>query len=416
MKLYKIISIFLFPIILICMIIRLIKNKENLASITQKFVLRSDKCPKNKLVIWFHAASVGEVNMAIPIIKTIIDERADVHCLITTITLTSAKIFKSANIKNTTHQFLPIDVTFFISRFLAHWNPKVAVFIESEIWPNLIDATTKKIPLLLYNARLSETSFNRWYRYKDFTSSLLQRLSLIFTASNLDYERYNVFTKNNLKFIGHFKYSSPPLTYSSEYVQTTRTKLKNKNIFVVASTHKGEEEIIIKLHKEIKEKIPNIFTVIIPRHPKRIEEIISMAEKYKLRYVTDIDNYNNHETELLLVSSFGVLGNYFEISDIVFIGGSLVNIGGHNIIEPAKQGCAIIVGPHTSNFKDIIDDFKIKKAIVVARDYDELKCELLKLFNDSSYKNQLIANSNNIIASQKNISKIAIDTIYNYMK
>ena len=133
------------------MIIRLIKNKENLASITQKFVLRSDKCPKNKLVIWFHAASVGEVNMATPIIKTIIDERADVHCLITTITLTSAKIFKSANIKNTTHQFLPIDITFFINRFLAHWNPKVAVFIESEIWPNLIDATTKKITLLFQN-------------------------------------------------------------------------------------------------------------------------------------------------------------------------------------------------------------------------------------------------------------------------
>ena len=141
-----------------------------------------------------------------------------------------------------------------------------------------------------------------------------------------------------------------------------------------------------------------------------------MAEKYKLCYVTDIDNYNHHETELLLVSSFGVLGNYFEISDIVFIGGSLVNIGGHNIIEPAKQGCAIIVGPHTSNFKDIIDDFKTKKAIVVARDYDELKCELLKLFNDSNYKNQLIDNSNKIITSQKNISKIAIDTIYHYMK
>lgn len=415
MRLYKILSILLFPIIFIYMIFRLIKKKENIKSISQKFVIKSDKRPNNKLMIWFHAASVGEVNMVIPIIKAVINERSDVHCLITTATLTSSKVFKSANIKNTTHQFLPIDVDFLINKFLTHWTPQVAIFIESEIWPNTIDLTTKKLPLLLYNARLSDSSFNKWSKYRNFTSNLLQKFSLIFAASNLDYTRFSTFTKDNLKFIGHFKYSSPPLTYSNEYVKTLKTKLKKKNIFVVVSTHRGEEETIIKLHKEIKKKIPNIFTIIIPRHPKRIEEVISISKNHKLNYITDINDHN-HETELLLVAAFGVLGNYFEVADIVFVGGSLVNIGGHNIIEPAKQNCAIIVGPYISNFKDVIDEFNSKKAIIIAKNYEELKNQLLKLFSDANYKNQLINNSKNIITEQKDISKTAVDTIYQYLK
>ena len=415
MRLYKILSILLFPIIFVYMIIRLIKKKENINSLSQKFVIKSDRRPNNKLILWFHAASVGEVNMAIPIIKAVINERSDVHCLVTTATLTSSKVFKSSNIKNTTHQFLPVDVDFLINKFLTYWNPQIAIFIESEIWPNTIDLTTKKLPLLLYNARLSDSSFNRWSKYKNFTSTVLQKFSLIFAASNLDYARFSTFTKDNLKFIGHFKYSSPPLTYSNEYVKTLRAKLKNKNIFVVASTHRGEEEMIIKLHKEIKKNIPNIFTIIIPRHPKRIEEIVSISKNYKLNYIADINDHTP-ETELLLVAAFGVLGNYFEVADIVFIGGSLVNIGGHNIIEPAKQDCAIIVGPHISNFKDITDEFISKKAIIIAKDYEELKNQLLKLFSDSNYKNQLITNSKNIIAEQKDISKTAVDTIYQHLK
>lgn len=415
--LYKIISLIASPLIILYMLIRFIRKRETIISLSQKLTIKFANYPKNKQIIWFHAASVGETNMAIALIKIILDKRSDVHILMTTVTLTSAKIFKSAKLNNTTHQFLPIDVNFIIKRFINYWSPKVTIFIESELWPNLIGHINKKnIPLLLFNGRLSDSSFVIWNKYKSFTSSILAKFSIIYTASQLDYNRFTTFTKDNVEHIGHFKYSSPALSYSDNYVKELKSKLKNKNVFVAVSTHKGEEEIIIKLHKELKKSIPNIFTIIIPRHPSRIEEVISLSANYKLDYITDIKDFNNNN-DLLLISAFGVLGNFFEAHDVIFVGGSfLKNIGGHNILEPAKQNCAIIVGPHTSNFKDIIDEFVKHNAIITAHNAQQLKNELQKLLNDSKYKGQLIENSTKIINKQKDVFKVALNTIYDYLK
>ena len=317
---------------------------------------------------------------------------------------------------NTTHQFLPIDLSFVVKRFINYWNPKIVIFIESELWPNLIDQINiKDIPILLFNGRLSDSSFAMWSKYKNFTSSILRKFSVIYTASQLDYNRFVTFTKDNVKYIGHFKYSSPSLSYSDTYVKELKSKLKNKKVFVAVSTHDGEEEIIVKIHKELKENISNIFTIIIPRHPSRIEEVISLSENYKLDYITDIKDFKD-ENDLLLISAFGILGNFFEAHDIIFVGGSFANIGGHNILEPAKQNCAIIVGPYTSNFKDLIDEFIKHKAIITTQTTQQLKNELQKLFNDSKYKEQLIKNSTKIINKQKDVFKVALNTIYHYLK
>ena len=413
---YKIISLIASPVIIFYMFIRLIRGKENTTSLSQKLTIKFANYPKNKQIIWFHAASVGETNMAIALIKIISDKRPDLHILMTTATLTSAKIFKLEKLNNTTHQFLPIDLNFIVKRFINYWNPKIVIFIESELWPNLIDQiNTKDIPILLFNGRLSDSSFAMWSKYKNFTSSILRKFSVIYTASQLDYNRFITFTKDNVEYIGHFKYSSPSLSYSDTYVKELKSKLKNKNVFVAVSTHDGEEKIIVKIHKELKENISNIFTIIIPRHPSRIEEIISLSENYKLDYITDIKDFKD-ENDLLLISAFGILGNFFEAHDIIFVGGSFANIGGHNILEPAKQNCAIIVGPYTSNFKDLIDEFVKHKAIITTQTTQQLKNELQKLFNDSKYKEQLIKNSTKIINKQKDVFKVALNTIYEYLK
>ncbi len=414
MFLYRILSILLLPIISVYMLFRLFQKKESITSVLHKFTIQQSKVP-NKQVIWFHAASVGEVNIVIPLVKKIVSERSDLHCLVTTITQTSAGILESSKIKNTTHQFLPLDISFIINRFLRHWNPKVAVFIESEFWPNIINQTVKNIPILLFNGRFSDASYRRWKRYKKFISKLLEKFLLIFSASELDYSRFANFTQNNLKFIGNFKYSAPTLTYSTKYINLLKEKLKNKSVFIAASTHSGEEKIIFEAHKRVKKQIPDLFTIIIPRHPNRIEEIKASAQRYQLDFIQDINDFKEGN-ELLLVAGFGILGNFFHFTEIVFIGGSLVNIGGHNILEPAKLGAAIIIGPYFSNFREIVEEFDKENAICIAKKVEDFESKLLNLFQNLEYRKQLIFNAKNISKKHANISQMAIEAIYNYIQ
>lgn len=414
---YQVLSIILLPFIAIYMIIRLFQKKETVQSLSQKFMILSENryVHQNKHVVWFHAASIGEVNMVIPIIKIIINQRNDIHCLVTTTTLTSAQIFKSRNIANTTHQFLPADIRFLVNKFLIYWKPQVAIFIESEVWPNIIDITTRSIPMLLYNARLSHSSFQKWSQCKSFASNILQKFSLILVASNLDYIRFKAFTRHNLSFIGHFKYSSPSLSYSYKYVQVLKIKLKNRDILVGSSTHKGEEEMLIKACLEAKRSIKNMFIIIIPRDPKRIKEVILIARSYNINYITNMSDYND-SIDLLLVGDFSVLGNYFEVAEIVFVGGSLVNVGGHNIVEPAKQNCVVIVGPYTFNFYEIVDNLYKNNAIIIVQNPEELKERLVNVFSNVNNKNQLIKNIKKVIHKEKNILEVAVNTIYTYLK
>ncbi|WP_323733290.1 3-deoxy-D-manno-octulosonic acid transferase [Candidatus Bandiella euplotis] len=390
------------------------KRTESITSILQRFTICQNK-RSGKQVVWFHAVSVGEVNLAIPLVKKILAERNDITCLVTTATQTSAKIFKSHGILGAVHQFLPLDFAFIIRNFLNYWNPKVAVFIESELWPNIINETTKNIPLLLLNGRLSDRSFKNWKLFEKSIARLLKKFSVIFPASQLDYNRFSHFTPDNLELIGHFKYSSPPLGYSKELVAVLKEKLKDNNVFLAVSTHNGEEEMLIKMHQKLKKQVPNLFTIIIPRHPNRIEKVKTIAQNYGMSFITDINNFQD-DSEMLLIGAFGVLGNYFKAVEIAFIGGSLLkNLGGHNILEPAKLQTAIIVGPYTSNFKETVDEFQQHKAICIVNDIDELQKELFSLFQDSKYRNQLMLNAKALSKSNEDVSKKAIETIYSYI-
>ena len=416
MLLYRILSIFLFPIIILYMLIRLFQKKESITSVLNKFTILQNKAPSKK-VIWFHAASVGEVNIVIPLVKKIMNERSDLHCLVTTVTQTSAKVFKSNKIKNTTHQFLPLDIVFIVNNFLKHWNPRVTIFIESEFWPNIIHQTAKNTPILLFNARLSDTSYRKWKRYEQFIGMLLQNFSLILPASKLDCKRFASFTKSirtdNLKCIGNFKYSAPTLNYSKQYVDFLKKKLKNKSVFVAASTHGGEEKVLFEIHRKVKKQIPSLFTIIIPRHPHRTDKIKADAQRYKLNCIEDINDFEEN-SDILLVSKFGVLGNFFHFTEIVFIGGSLVNIGGHNILEPAKLSAAIIIGPYFSNFREIVEEFEKNNAICIVRKIEDFENKLLNLFQNLKYRKELISNAKNISNKHANVAQIAIESIYDY--
>ncbi|MFQ3307193.1 MAG: 3-deoxy-D-manno-octulosonic-acid transferase [Candidatus Midichloriaceae bacterium] len=414
MKIYRILTIIFFPIVILYMLFRIGRGKENTKSFLQKLTIKQGERP-NKKVIWFHAASVGEVNVLIPIIKKVIEKQDNIHCVVTTATITSSIIFLKKKIKNTTHQFLPIDLQFIIRRFLQNWRPELIVFVESELWPNLIDTAYKNIPILLFNGRLSDKSFKKWKLCSNFASQTLKKFHKIYPASKSDYEKFKFFHEKNLEYIGHFKYFLPALKFSQKYVDKLNLVLKDKKILVAASTHQGEEKAIYDAHISLKKKFPNIVTIIIPRHPNRKDKIISEIRDAKLKYIDCIDDYDD-STDIFLVCEFGVLGDYFKTSDVVFLGGSLSNIGGHNIIEPAKLGATIIVGPYISNFKDTIKEFEDHDAIITVKDSEELTYELNQLFQDKERREFLGNNAYKLSNRYTDAFAKVIDLIYEHIK
>ncbi len=405
---YRILGIFSLPIIIIFMLLRLLKKKETINSVLEKFTIKQKKHLKSK-VVWIHAVSVGELNIIIPYVKRIVQLEKEISVLVTTTTLTSAKVFMSHNIEGAIHQFLPLDIDFIVKNFLKHWKPESLILVESEMWPNVVYLSSSFCKLFLLNGKLSDRTYQKWnFLPKSFISFMLEKFEIIYPASKLDFKRFKYFHGANLKYIGNFKYSSPPLSHSEENLSILRNSLKNKLVWVAASTHKGEEGIIINAHNALKKKYKNIFTIIIPRHPSRLQEIKHLlANTY---YSTDLNKINAND-EFLIVAKLGVLGDFYRFSDIVFVGGSLVKIGGHNILEAACLENAIIIGCHTFSCQEVIEEFTEKKAVLIASNQNDLITNLEKLFEDQDLKKTLIHNAKQITNKKSNIIDQVIKSI-----
>jgi len=410
---YKLITFILAPVIFVYHILRIVQKKECWESVKEKFTFKQKVRPEGQ-VIWLHAASVGEVNIIINIIREFYNNGKYLNFLVTTSTQASAKLFKNKGLKNSCHQFVPIDISFAVHRFLQHWQPSIAIFIESELWPNIIHASADRCKIFLYNARMSNLSYRKWLLFPQFLKKLLNRFTDIVVSSKVDSQYYKKFSAENTKFLGNLKYAAPPLDYDINNLKLLRSVLLGKKIWVAASLHVGEEEKILYVHKELKKNIKNLFTIMIPRHPCRDSKIKELLQKNKCSYISDIKEFDR-STELMLISKIGVLGDYFRLTEIVFMGGSLVNIGGHNIIEPAKLLCIIMMGPYYYNFKEITEDFIKKEAMIIVKDKEQLYEQLSLAFKEIKLKDKLVKNA--LLAAQKyqNIIRKLVDNISKFI-
>ncbi len=304
-------------------------------------------------VVWVHGASVGEMLAAVPLIERL--RAQDFAVLVTSGTVTSAALAEQRLPEGAIHQFIPLDAPRFVQRFLDHWQPGLALFVESDLWPNLIlAAAERRIPMIVINGRLSERSFTRWRRVPGVIGALLSRFDLCLTQSAGDAERYAQLGAPRVASTGNLKLDVPAPPVDDATLRRLKEIIGNRPVIAAASTHPGEETAIIAAHRRLRAKFPNLLTVIAPRHPSRGESIAEIAKtaglatalrSQRAQPMPDIGVY--------IADTLGELGLVYRLASIVFMGGSLVTHGGQNPIEPIRLGAAVLHGPHVWNFAEL---------------------------------------------------------------
>ena len=347
----------------ILIILRIYKNKEDKIRFKEKFSISTKKRHKGKL-IWFHGASVGEILSIIPLIKNYEKDKTINQILITSSTLSSSKVFRKFKFKKTVHQFYPIDHFLFISRFLKHWKPNLAIFIDSEIWPNMFKKLEeKKIPLILLNARITKKTFLKWKILKNFSQEVFGKITIAYPQNQETKYFLKKLKVKKIKTIGNLKFAE----HDNEIMNRLSFKFKNKKIWIASSTHSDEEIFCAKTHIELKKKIKNLLTILIPRHVHRAKEIKSKLEALKLNVIKHSSSKKNlRNADIYIVDTFGETKKFHKIGCSVFIGGSIINRGGQNPLEAARFGAKILHGPNIDNFKDVyknLSNLKISKKI-----------------------------------------------------
>ena len=352
----------------ILIILRIYKNKEDKIRFKEKFSISTKKRHKGKL-IWFHGASVGEILSIIPLIKNYEKDKTINQILITSSTLSSSKVFRKFKFKKTVHQFYPIDHFLFISRFLKHWKPNLAIFIDSEIWPNMFKKLEeKKIPLILLNARITKKTFLKWKILKNFSQEVFGKITIAYPQNQETKYFLKKLKVKKIKSIGNLKFAES----DNDMMNKLEIRFKNKKIWIASSTHSNEEIFCAKTHIELKKKIKNLLTILIPRHVHRANEIKSELEALKLNSINHSSNKKNlKNVDVYIVDTFGETKKFHKIGCSVFIGGSIVNRGGQNPLEAARFGAKILHGPNIHNFKDVyksLTNLKISKKITTSKE------------------------------------------------
>jgi 3-deoxy-D-manno-octulosonic-acid transferase len=366
--LYQIILSLLVLISPILIIFRIYKGKEDKIRFREKFSISSKKRSKGKL-IWFHGASVGEILSIIPLIENYEKDKLVDQILVTSSTLSSSKVLKKFKFKKTVHQFYPIDHFFFTKRFLEYWKPNLAIFIDSEIWPNMFKKLEeKKISLILLNARITKKTFLRWLDIKNVSQKIFNKISIAY-PQNLETKYFLKKLKvKKIKTIGNLKFAAQ----DNEIMNKLNFRFKSKKIWVASSTHSDEEIFCAKTHIELKKKIKNLLTILIPRHIHRAQEIKTELESLRLNVATHSSNTKNLKNiDIYIVDTFGETKQFHKVGTSVFMGGSIINRGGQNPLEAARYGARILHGPNVDNFKDVyksLSNLKISKKITTPRE------------------------------------------------
>jgi len=387
--------IILSPLIIIY---RIFNKKENPKRFLEKFSINKKDRGKGKLV-WFHCSSVGEFLSVIPLILELEKMKNIKKILVTTSTLSSSKIFEKYKFKKTSHQFYPLDNIYIVKSFLNHWKPSSAIFVESEIWPTMIsELKRRKIKIVLINARMSEKSFKRWFSLKYFGKNILLKFNYIFPQNKETFLYFKKIGVEKLKFLGNLKFISFD---NDEIKEVNKQHFKDRKVLCSASTHDNEEEIFANLHIKYKKKIPNLITIIIPRHIERTNEISRMLERKNLKFVKHTEKKNNLKgCDIYIVDSYGISKSFYKISDIVFLGGSLVSRGGQNPLEALRFGCNIIHGNYTFNFKDVykmLEKEKLSLKVSGSKDLEKKALSLFKKKNNSVKIKKLKSIGNSIL-------------------
>ena len=375
---------------------RLKLGKEDPERIGERRGMSRDVRPAGPLV-WIHGASVGEVLAAAALIERL--RALNIRILLTSGTVTSAAIVAKRFPPDVIHQYVPYDSPRYVARFLDHWRPSLALFIESDLWPNLIlQSAARRLPMVLINGRMSQRSFPRWRRMSGTISALLEKFDLCLAQSRTDGERFSALGSRNVMVTGNLKLDLPAPPVDPVKLEKVMAVTRGRPIVVAASTHPGEEEILIETHRTLAGTFPQLLTVIVPRHPDRGPAIAKTIEAAGLKAVLRSgEELPMAATDIYVADTLGELGLFYRLAGIVFMGGSMVAHGGQNPIEAVKLGAAIVHGPHVFNFTDVYEALDQAAGARLVADRDALVKQLGQLLADTDAREQLVAASAKVV-------------------
>ncbi len=365
--------------------------------------------------VWLHAVSVGEVNAAAPVVDALRRQRPDIRWVITTITPTGSQRVRALWGDAVDHVYLPYDVPGSAGRFLDHFRPSLALILETELWPNLLfGCRDRRIPVYILNARLSARSLKGYRLLRPLVGRALRTVTCVAAQSREDARRFvvlgarqeQVCALGNLKFDIHPPDPAPLLAAFHAHVPAGRVT------WIAASTHEGEEQPVMDLHARVLECYPDALLLWAPRHPERFAKVEALARGQGWRVATrSVEQWPAADTQVFVLNTLGELMPFFACAQVAFVGGSLQAIGGHNLLEPAAMGTAVITGPHLHNFAEISRRMSEAGALSIRDDAAQLGDELLRLLGDAAARQQMVQAGAALVANGRGALERTLELI-----
>ncbi|WP_375203463.1 3-deoxy-D-manno-octulosonic acid transferase [Hyphococcus sp.] len=384
LKIYRTVSRAGAPVASFALKQRLKAGKEDATRIGERRGEAGRPRPEGPLV-WIHGASVGESLSVIPLVQRLKADRPDYNFLVTTGTVTSAALMKERLPDGAFHQFIPLDHPDYVETFLDHWRPDAALFVESEFWPNLILAARRRAKFMgLVNGRVSPRSFEDWKRQPNAIKFILSSFDLIIAQDPQNADRLSALSGRSIETYGNLKYAAPALPGDAAALEILTDQIGERRRWLAASTHPGEEEPVLKAAKLLKADFPDLLTIVTPRHPGRGAEIAALCATHGLTCARrSAEEPITPDTDVYIADTLGELGLFYRLCDVSFVGGSLVDKGGHNPLEPARLGAAILHGPYVFNFVETYREMRRTGGAALTRNEREIASAVTRLFADA---------------------------------
>jgi len=391
---------------------RLKAGKEHKTRFGERMGQTSCPRPAGKL-IWLHGASVGEAVSLLPVIEGLRENYADQTILMTTGTVTSAALMEKRLPAGVIHQFVPVDHPTYVRRFLDHWQPDLAIWAESELWPNLVCETAKRsIPMALINARMSDKSMGTWQKVRGFAGRLLGAFDVCLAQTETDAARFKQLGARQVSCPGNLKYAAGDLPVDEAELSDLSVQVSGRQLWMAASTHAGEEAAMGRVHQQLKKSHPNTLCLIAPRHPERGDAIalelreqgLVVAQRSRLDEVT-------RNCDVYLLDTLGELGLFYRLSPIVFMGKSLTPLGGQNPLEPARLNCALLCGPYMTNFAEIMQRLQAGDAVGIVHNEGDLSGALKTLFSHPDHCQRLAERAYQVARAEEAVLQRTLDAL-----
>ena len=377
----------------------------------------SDKPRPDGKLVWFHAASVGESASVMPLIERLQEDMPDLNILLTTGTVTSARLCEDRLTGKAFHQYVPVDRGAWVGRFLDYWKPDLALWVESEFWPNLLfQLKSRNIPTVLVNARMSVKSYARWMKAAKTARNLLGCFDLCLAPDHVMADRLRDFGVNRVTLTGNLKDASPPLPVDENELVILAKAIGSRPVWIAASTHPGEEGLAEHVHEHLTPDFPNILTIIAPRHPDRGGEIVQgLKQSGKDVAQRSLGDAITEHTEFYVADTLGELGLIYRLATVVFVGGSLVPHGGQNLREPARLRSAILHGPHIANFARVASELGEVGAARQVDDDGALTRAVSALLSEPDAAEAMATRAGNIVDKSQNVLDQTVEALEPYL-